>query len=100
LIGRTARSNYKIVTPNATIGVRGTDHEPAYYPPGESGEAEPGTDDKVNAGETVLRNADGETAISPGQAAFVHHLRLDRPRLLAAAPTFYQRRAPSDRPRR
>jgi len=97
LIGRTARSNYKIVTPNATIGVRGTDHEPAYYPPGESGEVEPGTYDKVNAGETVLRNADGETAISPGQAAFVHHLRRERPRLLATAPAFYQRHAEFDR---
>jgi hypothetical protein len=97
LIGRTARSNYKIVTPNATIGIRGTDHEPAYYPPGESSEVEPGTYDKVNAGETVLRNADGETAIRPGQAAFVHHRRRDRPRLLAAAPTFYQRHAEFDR---
>ena len=37
-IGRTNRAGYKIATPTATIGIRGTDHEPAYYPPPGAGE--------------------------------------------------------------
>ncbi len=30
LIGRTNRDNYRVTTPNATIGIRGTDFEPYY----------------------------------------------------------------------
>ena len=37
-IGRSNRDGYRIETPTATIGIRGTDHEPAYYPPPERGE--------------------------------------------------------------
>ena len=57
-LGHTNRSGYRIQTRTATIGIRGTDHEPAYYPPpapGEKPDHAPGTYDKVNEGESVIR---------------------------------------------
>ena len=99
-IGRSNREGYRINTPTATIGVRGTDHEPAYYPPPERGERmehEPGTYDKVNDGESFIRNPRGEVGVKPGQHAFVHHNGRVAPRLLARAPAFYQRHAEIDR---
>ena len=99
-IGRTNRDGYRITTPVATIGVRGTDHEPAHYPPpgpGEKLEHEPGTYDKVNDGESFIRHPKGEVAVKPGQHAFVHHNSLAAPRLLARAPAFYDRHVEVDK---
>jgi hypothetical protein len=99
-IGRTNRDGYRISTPTATIGIRGTDHEPAYYAPPRPGEKldhEPGTYDKVNEGESVIRNPKGEIPVKRGQNAFVHHDGRVAPRLLARAPAFYQRHAQFDR---
>ena len=100
LIGQTNRRGYSISTPGATIGIRGTDHEPSYYPPGDADLAgqSPGTYDKVNAGETVIRNPRGEVAVRPGRAAFVHHDARLAPQLLAREPVFYRRHAESDKP--
>lgn len=99
-IGRSNREGYRISTPTATIGVRGTDHEPAYFPPAAPGERmdhEPGTYDKVNDGESYIRNPRGEVGIKPGQQAFVHHNGRVTPRLLSRAPAFYRRHAEIDR---
>ena len=99
-IGRTNHDGYRITTPTATIGIRGTDHEPAYYPPpgaGEKLEHEPGTYDKVNDGESFIRNPRGEIAVKPGQTAFVHHDARRAPRVLKRAPAFYQRHAEIDK---
>ena len=99
-IGRSNRDGYRINTPTATIGIRGTDHEPAYYPPpgpGEKLDHEPGTYDKVNDGESFIRNPKGEIAVRRGQYAFVHHDRNFAPRLLTRPPAFYQRHAAVDR---
>ena len=99
-IGRTNRSGYRIDTPTATIGIRGTDHEPAYYPPpvpGEKMDHEPGAYDKVNEGESFIRNPKGEISVKPGQFAFVHYDRRFAPRLLQRLPAFYQRHAEFDR---
>ena len=46
LIGKTSKENYAITTPTATIGIRGTDHEPvviAPAPPGQQLPDPPGT---------------------------------------------------------
>ena len=99
-IGRSNREGYRISTPTATIGIRGTDHEPAYYPPpapGERMEHEPGTYDKVIDGESYIRNPRGEVGVKPGQHAFVHHNGRVAPLLLARPPAFYQRHAEIDR---
>ena len=73
-IGKYNRDNYSINTRTATIGVRGTDHEPMYIPPAVPGMppiGDPGVYDKVNSGRIVIKNAFGETEFDKGQAAFV-----------------------------
>jgi FecR protein len=97
-IGTRNRPSYTITTPTATIGIRGTDHETAYYPPGtvEAG-TEPGTYDKVNEGETFIRSPQGEVRVRPGQVGFAHHRADQKPRVLASIPAFYRRHAEIDR---
>lgn len=73
LIGKTNKSAYRINTPSATIGIRGTDHEPLVILPPGPGEVplgEPGTYDKVNAGGTRLETAGGRVDIEPNQVGF------------------------------
>lgn len=100
LIGQTNRSGYAIVTPTATMGIRGTDHEPAYQPPGASADKDqpPGTYDKVNEGETFIRNEKGQqVTVNRGRVAFMSHDRRTAPRLLQGEPKFYRRHAEIDR---
>ncbi|MBI5901599.1 MAG: FecR domain-containing protein [Rhodocyclales bacterium] len=73
LIGRKRPSAYRVSTPTATIGIRGTDHEPMYIPqpaPGETPPGPPGTYDKVNVGQTFIENASGRIELGPNQAGF------------------------------
>lgn len=96
LIGQSNRSGYAINTPTATIGIRGTDHEPAYYPEGdpEVADHEPGAFDKVNDGETFLRNEAGqEVVVRRGRVAFMSQNRRLAPRLLDGEPPLYRRMA-------
>lgn len=100
LIGQTNSSGYAIVTPTATMGIRGTDHEPAYQPPGASADKDqpPGTYDKVNEGETFIRNEKGQqVTVNRGRVAFMSHDRRTAPRLLQGEPKFYRRHAEIDR---
>jgi len=97
-IGLNNPRGYRISTPTATVGIRGTDHETAHYPPGmvDPGN-EPGTYDKVNAGETVIRTAQGqEVHVKPGRVGFAHLRARTGPRLLASVPGFYRRHAQLD----
>ena len=92
-IGKTHPESYAIKTPSATIGVRGTDHEPQVILPPEPGQqaiAEPGTYDKVNQGSTVLRGEKGTVQVQANQAAFAAHDKALAPRALDAIPTFYK----------
>lgn len=98
-IGRFNRSQYAIRTPTATIGVRGTDHEPMVIVPGE-GVDEPGTYEKVNAGSTYLETQHGRVDVPAGRAAFSPQSRkrgLTRPRLLDRIPGFYRPARHEDR---
>ncbi len=73
LIGRAQPSAYRVKTATATIGIRGTDHEPLYIPPPQPGETPigpPGTYSKVNSGQTFIENASGRIEIGPNQAGF------------------------------
>lgn len=73
-IGKYNRNNYSINTRTATIGVRGTDHEPMYIPPAVPGMppiGEPGVYDKVNSGRIVVITPFGESEFDKGQAMFV-----------------------------
>lgn len=92
VIGKVNRDNYRITTPLATIGIRGTDHEPFHIPPPEAGETpvgKPGTYDKVNSGTAVLKTAVGEVLIQPGQAGYASGANVP-PQVLPAVPDFYR----------
>ena len=101
-IGRVNKDNYKIETPTATIGIRGTDHEPTFIPnpaPGQVAIAEPGTYDKVNSGAAVLSNANGMIIIKPDQAGFVPNIGNAAPKILATIPAFLRTAPGKDEPK-
>ena len=99
-IGRTNRSQLAILTPSATIGIRGTDHEP-YVVTSELAAAlgQPeGTYNKVNRGGTTLAAGGRTVDIVPGRVGFVRStgqqrnralLTLLLPVLLDKIPEFY-----------
>lgn len=115
LIGRANKNNYLVRTPTATIGIRGTDHEPFYIPPaGWSGApgADPGTYNKVNSGETFLQTEGGRIELGTNQVGFVPPSPQAQPTRLDRVPDFMRptpmlrghgqgdRRGPGDRPGR
>jgi hypothetical protein len=97
-IGRTNRSGHNIVTPSATIGIRGTDHEP-YVLSAELAAAtanKEGTYDKVNRGGTTMQVGENKLDIDAGRVGFVRAAGRDRalmtillPVLLDKVPNFY-----------
>jgi hypothetical protein len=88
-IGNTHKNNYRIETPIAQMGVRGTDHESYYFPPGAEG-GRSGAYNKVNVGLTFIRTGAGEVVIAPNQVGFVASGQ-DVPALLPAIPDFFNR---------
>lgn len=77
-IGHSNRAGYRVLTPSATIGIRGTDHEPFVLTPelaGSLGQPE-GTYDKVNRGGTTLDASGNQVDVPPGRVGFV---RANRP---------------------
>ena len=87
-IGQTHKSSYSIETPIAHMGVRGTDHESYYFPPGSS--ENPGAYNKVNTGLTFIRTPAGEVLIAPNQVGYVRSAQ-DVPGLLPSIPGFFNR---------
>jgi len=88
-IGKNNPKRYAINTPTATIGVRGTDHEPTVIPEGATS-GEPGTYDKVTAGGSYIQGKAGRVDVTPGRAGFFSFRGNQRPRLLDRVPTFYR----------
>ena len=74
LIGRIRHEDYKITTPVATIGIRGTDHETVMVLPGDplvlAGEAVAGAYNRVNVGETTITTNRGTVTVLPNQMGF------------------------------
>ena len=90
-IGRANHNNYRVNTPTATIGIRGTDHEPLFIPvpaPGETPVGPPGTYDKVNTGGTYLQTAAGRVDLGANQVGFVPALGNTSPVRLQNVPDF------------
>ncbi len=103
-VARVNRSGYKVVTPTATIGVRGTDFEAFYIPPPTAGGLapldEPGTYLRVTRGLAFLQTPQGILDVRPQQVGFMP-LATVPPRLLPQAPQFMlqpQRPAPGPGP--
>jgi len=78
-----------IRTPNATIGVRGTDHVATVILPGNSGGYPSGTYDQVIQGITFIRTDKGEIDIHPNQVGLAANMEA-LPTLLNAIPEFYK----------
>lgn len=97
-IARTNRSGHKIVTSSATIGIRGTDHEPYVLSAelAKSTSYRKGTYDKVNRGGTTMQVGEHKLDIDTGQVGFVREAVKERalmtillPVLLDKVPDFY-----------
>lgn len=97
-IGRLHPANYRVTTARATIGIRGTDHEPYYVPETLALvlAQPPGTYDKVNRGGTTLEAAGQRVDIDPGKVGFARLpvktralLTLALPVILDKVPDFY-----------
>jgi hypothetical protein len=72
-IGQLHKENYSISTPNATVGIRGTDHETFFVartPPGQTTVVEPGTYNHVISGATMLQSEQKKIMIKPNQTGF------------------------------
>ena len=85
-VGKFNTAAYRITTPTATIGIRGTDHETTVIDNGNGDE--PGTYDSVNEGSTVLRTPQGTADVTPGKYAFAARGRAAAPVFLARRPHF------------
>lgn len=72
LIGQLNKQNYRIATPSATIGIRGTDHETFVVLPGSemAAVAPAGAYNKVNLGETSMTTDRGTINVLPNQMGF------------------------------
>ena len=84
-IGRVDRAQHVIVTPTATIGIRGTDHEP-YVMTTELATAlmqAEGTYNKVNRGGTTLAAYGRSVDVTPGKVGFARSGSPQRNRALA-----------------
>jgi len=100
-IARTNRGGHTVVTNTATVGIRGTDHEP-YVLTAEMALAtnnKEGTYDKVNRGGTTLQVGEEKLDIDSGKVGFARAtkqgvklrglLTLLMPVLLDKVPSFY-----------
>ena len=85
-IGKTAPQNYKVRVGNATVGIRGTDHEVGFVEKGEGA----GIYSKVDEGETTLGTPGGEISVKAGRAASVEFGRNSAPRLLDRIPPIFR----------
>lgn len=93
LIGRTNPAAYQIRTTTATLGIRGTDHEPMVVPEGlagPSGLTPPGIYDKVNDGETFIQNKFGVLSLKRGDVGFAPAKPDVAPQILQKVPDFYK----------
>ena len=90
LIGKQNPENYRLSTPNATIGVRGTEFDAVYVSGTTAGQfkAESGTYHRVHQGSTQLRAGAQDIGVAEGQAVFVGASSGNAPRRLTTIPEF------------
>jgi hypothetical protein len=100
LIGRLNRDGYKINTPFATIGIRGTVHNPFVQlpaPPGEQTPVAPGVYDYVEQGAVAMQTPQGQLlTVGAQQAGFISQAGV--PQILPTVPPIFQRGVPQPQP--
>jgi hypothetical protein len=93
LIGQLNRDGYKVNTPFATIGIRGTVHNPFVQlpaPPGQQTPVAPGAYDYVEQGAIAMQTPQGQTlTIGAQQAGFVSQAGVAQ--ILPTVPPIFQR---------
>lgn len=83
-VGKLNPQGYRVQTPSATIGIRGTDHE-AYFLTSNMASSlsqTSGTYDRVLSGQTYLQTPDGSVDIEPGKVGFVRSAQAPKTRAL------------------
>jgi hypothetical protein len=91
-IGKRNPAGYRVVTPTATVGIRGTDHETTVVER-DSGRDRAGTFDSVLEGATFLRTERGELHLTAGQHGFAARDSAQAPQLLDQPPEFASNRS-------
>ena len=91
MIGKSAPSDYKLKTPNAVIGIRGTEFDAMYATPQIAAQLNTpaGTYNRVYEGSTVLEGATGGSiTLKKDQAGFMGLDNADKPKVLPGIPAF------------
>lgn len=89
-IGKGAPADYKLATPNATIGIRGTEFDASYLSPQAAAQANtaPGTYNRVYVGATVLEGPAGRVTLNKDEVGFMGLDVGDKPQVLPRIPAF------------
>lgn len=89
-IGKKNPDNYRLSTPNATIGVRGTEFDAVYVSAAAAASfrADSGTYHRVYQGSTQLRAGQQDLSVAEGQAVFVGASSGNAARRLTVIPDF------------
>lgn len=89
-IGKASPAEYKLSTPNASIGIRGTEFDASYLSPQAAAQANtaPGTYNRVYVGTTVLEGPAGRVTLNKDEAGFMGLGASDKPQVLPRIPAF------------
>ena len=91
-IARGRNTGFRVQTPDATVELRGSDHDVAFVESKSAtrGDAPAGSYGKSFAGEAVMRNSHGQVTVRAGQVAYTDPNARAAPRVLTGAePYFY-----------
>ncbi len=89
-IGKASPGDYKLSTPNATIGIRGTEFDATFATALIAAQLNtpPGTYNRVYVGSTVLEGPSGRVELNKDEAGFMGMLPGDQPQVLPRIPAF------------
>lgn len=89
-IGKNSPGDYKLSTPNATIGIRGTEFDATFATALIAAQLNtpPGTYNRVYVGATVLEGPSGRVNLNKDEAGFMGMSPGDKPQVLPRIPAF------------
>ena len=90
VIGKANPGDYKLSTPSATIGIRGTEFDAVYATSQIAADLQiaPGTYNRVYTGGTSLQGVTGQINLNANEAGFMGEQATDIPRVLPNIPEF------------